>query len=141
MNTIHDKTSRDPVDITAVKVLHSKGVHHGNLNPQPPHLYHSDICPPIFSHGYVWKLLQHKSHNLTGMKFGRMLVVGMVNLRQTEVGKGSSFDGARWAVRCNCGAFEMRRAKAIKNPNNQKDCCRECRTLEQALHFRERWQK
>lgn len=36
---------------------------------------------------------------------------------------------ARWIVRCDCGDYEPRTAKAIKNPANGADCCVKCRQV------------
>ena len=57
-----------------------------------------------------------KRYDLTGVKFGRMSVVGYL-------GRGS------WQCRCSCGNFTSRRAKAIRNKNNNVDACVECREV------------
>lgn len=57
-----------------------------------------------------------REHNLAGRRFGR----GMTVL-------GLSIKGARWVVRCACGIYVFRSAKAIKNENNDADCCSDCR--------------
>lgn len=58
--------------------------------------------------------------DLTGLKFGRFKVIGY-----------SAEKSGRWVVRCQCGNYEFRTSKAIKNPNNDRDMCVECR----ATHF------
>jgi len=56
--------------------------------------------------------------NLAGMTFGRFVVLGI------------SADYARhWVVRCSCGRYSTRTAKAIKNPENTQDRCEHCRHL------------
>ena len=35
-------------------------------------------------------------------------------------------------VRCDCGGYEPRTAKSIKNPNNTAERCSKCRQVEQA---------
>jgi hypothetical protein len=55
--------------------------------------------------------------SLIGLRFGRMTVVGL------------SYRPNRWAVRCDCGTYTLRTARAIRNPNNDFDCCEECRHL------------
>lgn len=56
------------------------------------------------------------SKNLSGTKFGRMTVIGMAK----DMKKG------RWVVRCDCGIYAIRNAKAIENPRNNLDRCEEC---------------
>lgn len=57
--------------------------------------------------------------DLTGYKFGRFTVVGLCKHAIP----------AKWVVRCVCGAYSTRKAKAIKNPNNSLDRCEHCRHL------------
>lgn len=64
------------------------------------------------------------SENLLGVCFGRFVVVGYL-------GRGECRDSpAKWLVRCACGRWEARRARAIRNPENIKDACVVCRDLE-----------
>lgn len=58
-------------------------------------------------------------NDLTGMKSGRFTVVGYLR----DIPK-------RWLVRCVCGAFESRTAKAVRNPKNEEDRCQICRYTE-----------
>lgn len=63
---------------------------------------------------------------LIGMRYGRMQVIG---LSRDILG--------RWVVRCACGIYTLRRFSAIRNPENNNDCCSEChyiakKTLKQA---------
>jgi hypothetical protein len=62
------------------------------------------------------KPLPPNATNLAGLRFGRFRVVGM----QAGV-------SGRWVVRCDCGNYEIRRAKAILNPDNWGDRCTYCR--------------
>lgn len=55
--------------------------------------------------------------DLTGRRFGRFTVIGL------------SLKRSRWVVRCDCGVYTLRKAKAIKNMNNDFDCCKECKHL------------
>lgn len=58
--------------------------------------------------------------NLSGTTFGRFMVVGLSahkNLNKHAV----------WVVRCICGDYEVRSAKAMKNLDNKDDCCLECK--------------
>lgn len=57
--------------------------------------------------------------DLTGTEFGWFKVIGLHAERR-----------GRWIVRCSCGDYEVRTPKAIKNPMNSNDKCRECRNIE-----------
>lgn len=63
--------------------------------------------------------------NMTGRRFGRLLVIGY--LRR---GRGYR-PRALWLVRCSCGQYEERHAKACRNPDNYLDRCNACRQLAQ----------
>lgn len=62
--------------------------------------------------------LNQTFENLTGIRFGRLTVVGM-----------SANYNARWSCRCDCGWYVLRRRKAIKNPENTQDRCAQCRNI------------
>lgn len=68
------------------------------------------------------------SIDLSGVKFGRFTVIGLLDRKSMGFcGKNSV---AKWLVRCDCGRFEHRTAKSIRNPLNNQDRCCECRRLE-----------
>lgn len=75
-------------------------------------LLHKEVCPPLIE-------IQKNWENLTGLVVGRLTAVG-----PTRASPGSEL---RWAVRCACGKYETRTAKALKNPNNFGDRCHVCR--------------
>ncbi|EDY2029990.1 hypothetical protein GTB64_004432 [Salmonella enterica] len=55
--------------------------------------------------------------NLTGIQRGRLIAYGFV-------------PGVRkWACRCLCGRYVLRRTRAIANDANAADCCIQCREL------------
>ncbi len=60
--------------------------------------------------------------DLRGIKFGLLTVIEYYC-------KGKKNTGGRWLVKCVCGHYEVRTAKAIKNPNNNGDRCCNCRWL------------
>jgi hypothetical protein len=123
------RISRTPVDRTAAKVV-SKGERHEPFGKAAvAHIFHSEVCPAIV----LDKSLRLTSANLTGIKFGRFTVIGM----SRDI-KGQENTGGRWVVRCSCGDYEVRTAKAIKNPNNRDDMCRICNKARQTLRWRER---
>lgn len=73
-----------------------------------------DTCPPILPESEHEK--RNVTEDLTGHRQGRFSVVGF-----------AAGVKARWVVKCDCGFFEIRSTQALKNPNNGKDCCSECR--------------
>lgn len=73
-----------------------------SLLPLPTRLIsRAEACQPCFT-------------DLTGVKFGRLTVLGI----SAEV-------LARWVVRCVCGTYGLRTAKAIKNAAPDA-CCHQC---------------
>lgn len=64
------------------------------------------------------------SENLTGQRFGRFTVVGLYD----DPNRGaSSSKPARWVVRCDCGAFEARRAKVLRASTDEAPIkCEHC---------------
>lgn len=60
--------------------------------------------------------------NLTGLKVGRLTVIGLA-------AKNTS-GGAAWVVRCVCGYYETRKARTLRRPGYAADAmCDECRYL------------
>ena len=71
----------------------------------------------------------NKGPSLIGAKVGRFTVVGYLGkLSNKPAAKG------RWLVKCTCGDYEARSAKAIKNPRNHVDMCVDCRHFEHIKH-------
>lgn len=68
--------------------------------------------------------------DLTGVRTGRLVVVGLLpkgNRRKGAVGV--------WVVRCDCGDFETRKSKVLKQ-RRADDCCSRCqynRALKEGL--------
>lgn len=56
--------------------------------------------------------------DLTGRRVGRLTVLGIAREFTRQ-----------WVVRCDCGRYTTRTAKAIKNPGNTQDRCEHCRHL------------
>lgn len=86
--------------------------------------FHGDAPPPMrkFDPGLA-KNPEFK--NLTGLKVGRLTVVGLA--RQV-----SETHGALWVVRCVCGDYEYRRTRTLlktKRPDMQM--CHVCYDLQQ----------
>lgn len=57
--------------------------------------------------------------DLTGRRFGRMVVVG-------KFSRGEGKLKPTWLVRCACGDYETRKSRAINNPINTDDKCVQC---------------
>jgi len=66
---------------------------------------------------------------LSGRRVGRLAVIGL-----------ASAIPARWVLRCDCGRYTTRTAKAIKNPKNTNDRCEHCRHLA-FLKCEEHWRR
>ena len=62
--------------------------------------------------------------NLTGKKFGSFTVIG----RYTG-NKPATTHKPKWVCLCDCGRYEMRRSRSIRNPENQHDKCHVCRKV------------
>ena len=111
-----------PVNKTAGVVM-AKGVHWTpQMKHQPGHRSYDapPPCIPAESYptgtGFV---------DLRGAEFGRFRVIGyMGRLDPKKTGK------AQWLVRCACGTYETRTKRAIENPANGHDACRECLHLQ-----------
>lgn len=56
--------------------------------------------------------------DLTGRRFGRFIVIGLARDFRRQ-----------WVVRCSCGRYSTRTARAVKNPENKEDKCEFCRHL------------
>ena len=107
-------TARTPVDKTAANVI--KGGVYYTPDKRIANV-HSPTPLPTRSMWFTEKR-NPEFVNLTGTKFGQMTVIGI-----------SADHKKVWVVRCVCGKYETRSSKAIKNPNNQDDCCQWCRHL------------
>lgn len=64
--------------------------------------------------------------DLSGQRFGRMVVVGYWRKKKRRMPTDAN---TYWIVRCGCGVYAYRTAKAIKNKNNSFDCCHQCRHI------------
>jgi hypothetical protein len=62
--------------------------------------------------------------NLTGVRRGSLVVVG---LHKAHDGRG---EGTRWTVRCDCGAYDIRRTRTLKGRENLDDKCGFCAVRE-----------
>ena len=97
-----------PVNSTASKVM-QKGQHFEYENKSSQ--IESDSPIPTMNSNKNTK-------DLTGIRRGRLTVIGL----SRDIQK-------RWVVKCDCGKYTIRTAKAIKNKNNNADACTECHNL------------
>lgn len=75
----------------------------------------SDVSPAEIKRRH-----QSRFRDLTGMKRGRVTVVGLIEYVEDQ--------RSRWCVRCDCGRYEWRRHSSLKNGINlqKDDCCDHC---------------
>lgn len=119
MADIEDIAFRVPVDRVAARVV-GKGIHY-----EREYNYgttaHSENTLPV-RRLTASEIRNGSTNGLSGSKFGRFTVIGIADEPPRK-------HGAKWVVRCSCGCYEHRTAKAIRNPNNGDDCCKKCRDL------------
>ncbi len=104
-----------PADIVAARVVWFTGTRYSPTNKTFACVHSSTPLPT--------RDLPRGTVDLRGIHFGRFTVVGL----SSQLRPSNSSRGAAWVVRCNCGNFAHRTAKAIRNPNNSTDSCEECR--------------
>lgn len=113
MKDVWDRiATSQPVDKAAATAVSQSGVHYVHT----PAITQWDAPPEM-------RPIPENAPDLIGVKFGRLTVIGL------HAGMNSS-NGATWVVRCVCGTYEPRKAKAIRNPKNSKDACHSCRNVE-----------
>lgn len=121
MKAIDKIITSSPINKTAARVV-SKGQRYISnkkiINP------HWEICPEI-------KSPNKNNRDLTAIRFGNMVVVGMLANIKNKKSK------AKWVCRCDCGCFETRSQKAILNPKNNNDKCHACRNLDEKKRYLE----
>lgn len=116
-----------PQDATAARVT-SKGTHYA-----PAIKYgdvdHRDIRPPV--------ILPEQMGNPQGTAFARTIIgkrmgrLTVIGLAAEQTGKAARGKGnKRWVVRCDCGAYEFRKAKTITQDLDTDKMCRDCHDLE-----------
>jgi hypothetical protein len=73
-------------------------------------------CPPL-------KPPAPNAPDLTGLRRGSLTAIGMLD--KTAAGYGPAGGDGRWVVRCDCGRYEVRRARSLSV--NANDACQDCR--------------
>lgn len=115
MKDIH---ARKPIDRSAARVT-AIGEHYEPNVPRA-NAYDSDL-PIAISPRHP------RADNLEGRRIGRLTVIGYHGYKSNSKGE---IIHHRWVVRCDCGTWTVRKARAIKNPKSAEDCCDKC------SHFR-----
>jgi hypothetical protein len=107
-----------PLDAKAAKVL-GGGEHWKPLRKYDPRFVREEegalaFTPFTTGHG-----------DITGQRFGRLVVKGLSVIQNKK-------KPANWVVRCDCGAYEHRKRKALVNPAGIREArmCRQCVYLE-----------
>lgn len=113
-----DIATRTPADSTAARVTSPgpKGLESGKRIAQ----VHSDVPLPMQQD------VPPAVKDLRGRTVGKLTVIGLAKPTGRSTKQNGS--GRLWVVRCSCGHYETRRAKAINNPKNADiDACDLCR--------------
>ena len=108
-----------PNDATAGRVVAPSTDNYAPAVQFPPGYFHSDVCPPLVSR--LPEDVQALADEYVGERIGRLTVVGLADLRRGK-------EKAKWVVRCDCGAFEHRGMKAIRETlrSGQRGAATQC---------------
>lgn len=108
--------SSAPLDATAASVRDGSGdLYEVAIPAHHPHFR----APPLPLHR-----LQPGQIDYTGRRIGRLTVIRFHELRHNGGTKE-----AMWLVRCQCGDYELRRAKTIRRNANADACCYVCHSV------------
>jgi hypothetical protein len=109
-----------PLNSTAARVT-GKGVHY-----DPKINYGSSVHfkapPPMKDINKLNPKGKKDALQIIGKRFGRFTVIGLADGTNPK-------KHAKWVVRCDCGDYEHRSYKAVNNPENTQDRCKNCRHL------------
>lgn len=106
-----------PLNGTAASVTSNSRQHWGP-KPRLGNYEHWESPPPIIHPSKYPKTETFK--DLRGEKMGWFTVVGFL-------GKSNPKKSARWLLKCSCGHYEARSAKAVKAAASATECCLNCR--------------
>ena len=128
---MYEIIEREPVNKVAALVT-SKGIHWDAGMPGKDR-FHSDICPALKDLETI-KNTSPTFEDLTGTRTGYFTVVGI-----SADHKKDKKRGAKWVVRCDCGKYEIRYKRTIKNPESFGDRCFACfkkASIKRSHHWR-----
>ena len=115
MSNLQEIFTRQPVNRTAARVI-STGVHY---TPSTKGCRNDSENPIHTRPASMRDRAQKEFTDLTGRRIGRLTVIGIAKTTAK----------LQWVVRCDCGTYSIRNAKAIKNKQNTQDRCDHCRHL------------
>lgn len=96
-----------PLNSTAAKVT-ARGEHWVPRTPLPAGLEHWKARPLVKP--YVANPQDRQAPDLTGKRFGRFTVIGVLD----DSGAGKN-RGLRWVCQCACGDYEAKKSRAIRS--------------------------
>lgn len=115
MSNIFDRLSTSsPINRSAGVAVGSRGVHY------EPKLNNARVtldAPPRM------RPPPPNAPDLVGLQFGRLRIVGL-----------SAELNGRWVVRCVCGKYEFRSARAARGEHAELDACSYCQHLDKLKH-------
>ena len=120
-----------PVNAAADAVTTGRGNRHFEpaMKPHSGH-FHSHAPPKMRPRRELTTEISRQKHDeLVGKRINRLIVVGLaVPLSDSRTARRY----AQWVVRCDCGMYETRKSKALRNPNPRPlhSQCRACQTIE-----------
>lgn len=118
MSDVFDRiAASSPQNATAARVT-SRGEIYDPVVQYSNH-WHSDAPPkmrPIPDRSFA------TCSDMLGRRQGRLTVIGLA-------AEYNPSKPARWVVRCDCGDYETRNARAIRNELNSEDRCQKCHHL------------
>jgi hypothetical protein len=108
-----------PINREAALARDGRGVHWEPQRRFNLDAVHSDVPLPTLP----CPVQPNIPKDMIGKRFGRFVVIGY---------GGAGASGARWVVRCACGAYEHRRMRALTNPGKPSSLmCNRCDYLEE----------
>ena len=102
-----------PIDKSSKYVVSKSNERYSDFNP-------GDMLTN--SSGLPVKNIPSHVNDLTGIKKGRLIVIGLSASFSKDNGHGY-----RWVVRCSCGRYEIRRSRTILKAN-PIDMCNVCKS-------------
>jgi hypothetical protein len=109
-----------PVNAQAARDYNARGECERERNLDPGQVDQLFRLRDVERNGTDTLCKQPSFEDFTGRRIGRLTVVGR---------SGKKDRGTRWLVRCDCGRYEGRRTKTLKNLRS--DRCSECDRLDQ----------
>ncbi len=110
----HEIQTRVPLQAAALQMVRGDDAERG---PRPSRWFW-DACPTLAT---INKATIMQGADYRGQRWGRLTIIGLL-----DKGERNGNGPASWVVRCDCGRFETRRAKAIREKNNPHEACERC---------------